>query len=323
MGIDIIFFTDIEDRLSKIYPSMKYVNMPRTAIPLWNKIHNTEGLERIAYGFDTTTKGYSALTISKPYFLNEAKLLYPDYDHYVWIDSGIASHGTVPYEEFLEGVKLGLTDKIRVVQMKYPEPYEREGDYLLRINKGIISASIISVPSHLTDFLWDKTLDAVEHMLSIGSLCLDEHVLAYINGKNMDKFDYWFSDYTVPLNLKYIRMDHNTVIRNLDVCTNHDKHTGCQIARVLLDSIEYVSDFPKDLIPTVLYKIHLMSFYVPEEKHKGIPIHILTGRIMHYIIRNYSLTFPSNVRENLLFSGIDMNDEPVVSMPVLCYTKQL
>lgn len=310
IGYDIIFFTDISDRLSKIYPNIQYVHLLRDDIPIWNKIMNSDA-KTIDYGFDTTTKQYSALTISKMYFVDEARVRFPDYTHYIWCDASLEAHGTLSYDEFKYVIEDSCNNKIKVVQMKYPEPWEREGEYLLTTNKGIIAAGIFIVPNQLTRFFWDRALDAVEKMLSMNCLCLDEQVMAYINAKNMDMFDYWFSDYAVLPNLKYIRREHNVVLRNMQVVSDHDKHIACNIARLFLKSIEFVYNFPKDIIPTILYEIHRISYYAPEERHYDIPLHILMSKVIHYLLYyRKDVLFPNNVWDNIAFSGITRDSIP-------------
>lgn len=323
IGYDVIFFTDISERLSNIYPNIQYVNVLREELPLWNKIISSDA-ERIEGGFDTTSKQYSAITISKMYFIHEAKERFPDYTHYIWCDASLEGHGTIPYDEFKDVMNYSMNDKIRVVQMKYPEPWEREGNYLLTVNRGIIAASIFIVPNNLTLFFWNSTLDAVETMLTMKCLCLDEQVMAYINGKNMDVFDYWFSDYAVLPNLKYIRREHNVILRNMQIISNHDRHIACNIARLFLDSMEFMYNFPKDIIPTILYDIHRMSYYAQEEKHNGIPLHILTAKIIHYILYyRIHISFPYNVWDNIVFSGIVRDSIPEESNEIMKFVRMI
>lgn len=320
MGVDIIFFTNIPDKIRPIYPNMHYIITELEDLPIYDKIINSE-LNPVPYLFDSATKEYSIITISKMYFINEAKK-YGEYNHYIWIDSGITCHGSIGYEEFKMGLESKLRpNKITLVQMRSTKANERVGDYLLSCNAGIVAAGIIAVPDNLTQFLWNETLDALSIMIDNKYLCLDEQVLAYINGKHIDMFNYWYSDYGVVPNLLYTRREHDTIVNNLIGCTTENRENGCEIARLLLDSIEFLFDFPTKLIPTVLYNIHIMSYYLPDETHKGIPLHILTAKIIHYIHRVYHVEFPHNVKDNIRYSGIDMDTEPELTNDIAPYCR--
>lgn len=322
MGIEIIFFTNIADRIRSIYPNIHYISIEMEDLPIHDKIMNSE-LIPVPFAFDSTTKEYSIITISKMYFINEAKK-YTVHDHYVWIDSGITCHGSIGYDEFKSGLESKLVqDKITLVQMRCSKSHERVGDYLLSRNLGIIAGGIIAVPKHLTQFLWNETLDALSIMIDRQYLCLDEQVLAYINGKHIDMFNYWFSDYGVAPNLKYTRREHDTIVNNLIGCVNENRENGCEIARVLLDSIEFLFDFPKQLVPTILYNTHLLSYYVQHETYKGIPLHLLTAKVIHYMIHVYNVEFPSNVIDNIRYSGIDVDQVPELTDDIAPYIRSV
>jgi len=319
IGVPVVIFTDMLDILQPIYPNLQYQVLSRDNIPVYNKIMQSNA-KVIPYGFDTTTKMYSIVTVSKPYFIDRCNELYPNFTHYIWMDAGISTHDHVPYESLREGINAKLHDKITVVQMRSIMEHEKEGLCLLSRNGGIIAASIISVPKNLTHFLWDRTIDAVEKMLEHDYLCLDEQVLAYINGKNMDMFDYWYSDYDTLPNLTYINKDHSTVIRNM--VNSEDIEHSCEIAVVLLNSIEFIPTFPLDLIPDILFNIQHRSYYVPHVMHKDIPLHILVSKIIHYLHVKYNVQFPDITWNNIKYSGVNVDDQPEQMHEIMPYVRR-
>lgn len=317
MDVPVFLFTDMISRLKPIYPKFNYIEMERDTIPIYNDIMNSNA-KTVEFGFNTTTKIYSVITIAKTYFINYIKDL-ESFDHYIWMDAAIACHSPIPYEEFKAGIKPKFHDKIAVMQMRSILNYERQGIHLLSCNKGIIAASIFIVPKDLTSFLWDQAMEAVKLMLEHDYLCLDEQVLAYINAKHPSLFDYWFSDYGTLLNINYITVDHRTVMNNMILC--EDNEHACKIGIALLNSMEFTRTFPQDLVAQTLYYIHIKSYYVPHIKHKDIPLHLLVANLIHYIYHHYKIQFPENTMTNVMYSGITLSEEPKIDGQILCFTK--
>lgn len=318
LKVPVFLFTDMVERLKPIYPNFKYMELERDQIPIYHDIMNSNA-KTIECGFDTTTKIYSVITIAKSYFVDLIRIANPDFTHYVWMDAAIACHSPIPYEDLEVGLKLHDKPLITVMQMRSIKQEEKQGKTLLSCNKGIIAASIFMVPKELTAFLWEQSVEAVKLMLQHDYLCLDEQVLAYINAKHPEFFDYWFSDYGTLLNIRYITIDHRTVMQNM-IQTEDNEH-ACKIGLALLDSMEFTYNYPKDLVAETLYYLHIKSYYAPHITHKGIALHVLTAKLIHYLHYYYKIQFPENTITNVAYSGITLTDAPKMDSSILCFTK--
>lgn len=239
--------------------------------------------------------------------------LYPESKHLVWIDAGISHVGTIPKNQFMDGIRSNThADKITVVMITATSSKEVENvKEFLQVDRGKIAAGLSIIPISDIDWYAKELHDLnVKTINEYNIFCMEEQLIAVISVKYENKFEYIFSHYWMLPNLINISNRIETVIKNLEYCRlNGIIDIGYKVLMRLLDSISYgKSTCISHDIHEILYNGQIISYYKDKELCKKLGLFI---GFLYYNKHDAKGWFGSrfdNVKSNLSFSNLDLLD---------------
>ena len=259
---------------------------------------------------------YFGVISSKMYLLEQSKIYImknmPEHEnkHLVWIDAGIAHVGTIEKDEFDKDIQNVLNDKINLTMMGATSESEITNlPLFLSSNRGKIAGGLIAVPWNKITWFSNEITYLFDYSINIlKQYCLEEQFFAIISVKHKSEFKFIYSDYWVLYNLKYIKVNIQTVINNLVRCSaNGLIDIGIDILYSLMKSINKGrSNVTRDQICQILLGGFIISYYKDIELCKKI------GKLIHYLYHHQSeckgiIVKNANAKTNLKFIDIDLD----------------
>jgi len=169
---------------------------------------------------------YSVVTNSKILFMS---MVNEEYDTYVWLDSGIEHLDPCPEQFALESMDDIVSDtKSRIHMINYP-------NYInLDYNMYNVASGLFSIKKKDMTVLVEEYKNILVELKNKGYICLEEQVYTILYQRLEHLFSVRFTDYRLLTNTKYIRMDKDVILRNID---NSPQHITLQLVDRFLDSI--------------------------------------------------------------------------------------
>lgn len=136
---------------------------------------------------------YNIVNHNKIIFIQKAKIMFPNYSHYIWIDF---AYGSFKYDNYVfKGVDLSkLSDKIKYRSFIRPntKTYNPINNCMFPLDT--IHGSMFTIPNHLVEWYINEYTRALQDFHSINIVDDDQAIVLYIYHNNPDKFDLYISN---------------------------------------------------------------------------------------------------------------------------------
>ena len=299
---ELVLYTDVPERIkprdklhivSRRIPSLKYYPKISGNLEVTANINNSKD-----------TLNYYSVINSKIDLICDASEQYPNYDYYVWIDSGYPHVAVIPYNELEKGLKHNMIGKIIMPLIKYcptPNILEQGPD---------IAGGLMIIPK--SELVWLSTVfDDKSNLFLRDNICRHEEVsLSLVAYDHPDKFEFVYGVYRYMYNLMYITENPVAVI---DWCLtrarqgdNHKLVVSITKKLLFTFSNKFIH-FPEHtkMLADVLYHGFISSYYVDKKLMKDLAllIHYVYLYLPHVPLRGEY----SNIVDNVKFAGVDIN----------------
>lgn len=298
----LILFTDVADKIKprehlhlvrKTIPELKYYPKISGNPQVRGNLHNNK---------DTFT--YYSVVNSKIDLLKLASEYAPQYDYYVWIDSGYSHVTIIPHDELERGIRHNMNGRIVMPLINYnpKDDIKQQGPD--------IAGGLMILPKPEISWLSDM-FDLKSDLFLSSQLCRHEEVtLSLVAYSHPDKFDFVYGIYRYMYNLIYINESPAAIVEHCLVRARmHDNHKlVVSLTKKLLHTFcnKFIS-FPehKQMLGTLLYHGYISSYYVDKELmvHLAKLIHYAYTYLPHVGLK--SSAYP-NLIDNLKFAGVDI-----------------
>lgn len=236
---------------------------------------------------------YAIVNNAKVFMVEEIMQQYPQYDLYLWLDSGIA-HVDPCSPAIVDNAIDSLShDRITLLAINYPNFNDVE-DYW-SVNRYNIAGGLMAFTPHQMPWFKEEYIKTLQLARDKGFICLEEQIIPVFAVNNTDKIDFRFTDYRVFSNLKYITTDIDVIIRNITTTPQDVCHS---LVKRCIESIEQgAMRCSPEQFAFILYHAHYKCYYFDRA---------LSDRLATII--NALITFKSNSNVSQYKSTIMIGD---------------
>lgn len=287
-------------------------------LPSYKKIKDISDLISVGNG-PHVNKEFTAVINDKFYLLSHGKKFLEDlnlhFDHFIWMDSGIAHLGTIPKEKFRDSIdKLLFKDKIVVYLMKAVDPNEIKNlEEHLKYSRGKIAATLSIFPCDTIDWYFSEYTKLFDYAISeLKLMCFEEQLMGVLIGMYPNKFEYMYGDYVGLLkNMIHIETNMRTVISNLIFCREKGiNDIGYKIVLKFIDTIEGTKNYIdfNDFFE-LCYNAQIICYYT--NKKLSIYFGKLLGFLYYNTLQGNKIIKDryNNIFNNLKYVDINLADE--------------
>jgi hypothetical protein len=263
-----------------------------------------------------TTGTYSVMMWNKFEFIYKAFQLFPDFDHYVWVDFGIQAVVSRHAHECSidDAVNQFVDDKFccMIINPLVPSEYNDlgicYGSWKYRQVGGFWS-----IGRKLVDFFILYLRNEIDKVLTGGYVCMDEEVMARFSYVHPEKCKFSFGDYaSCIINWTGLKHDLPNVRAYVDKLHFNGRHV---MASAGLEQL--LESYTRGWIPwsdadvfALMLKYYIETYYVNTNKARQIVMAMIHTAHHNDYARNQLLNNPAPYRSNFchVISDKEMND---------------
>lgn len=308
----LILFTDIPEKINP-RGNLFLIQKSISELKYYPKISGNSQVKANLQNHKDTSTYYSVVN-SKIDLLKLASEYAPQYDYYVWIDSGYSHVCIIPHDELEKGIRYNMNERIVMPLINYNPQSD------ITIQGPDVAGGLMIIPKTEVNWLSDN-FDEKSNLFLSSQLCRHEEVtLSLVAYSHPHKFDFVYGVYRYMYNLIYINENPAAIIEYCLIRARmHDNHKlVVSLTKKLLYTFcnKFIS-FPehKQMLGKLLYHGYISSYYVDKELmlHLGKLIHYVYTYLPHVGLK--SSLYP-NIADNLKFAGIDINS-PINKLDII------